>query len=513
MELSIKTYLDKMRGCWLGKNIGGTLGSPFECKQGVVDLDYYTHDLSLGVLPNDDLDLQLVWLLAVEQYGKKVNAEILANYWLTHIVPDWAEYGMSKRNLRAGMLPSISGGYHNPYCESNGAWIRSELWACLAPGHPEIATAYAYEDAIVDHKGEGVYAEVFCAAMQSAAFVESNVETLIDIALTYIPKDCDIARVVAFIRECAKDESLDWKAARKKLLMAFPSTFGNAPLPGETLDPDIKFGELGYDAPANIGIMLLGHYYGGGDFSRAICIAAGCCEDADCTAGTLAALYGIIYGTAGIDEKWLTPIGDEIKTKSVDTTKLHICETVTELCDRVLRLMPGFLHGHYRDARLADNIRISPEGELTVITKDGMGLQARLIEIGFKKYETFRDQMYAERLCLHRESALMSVKAVFDTVEIKEDVPLEIDLEFYGKFGYFQRSDWTTVIWHLPEEWEAIGGRESMLTMDLPWHKRYYKTGFIPHNLQAGKYEVLLEIRLGASPSRLYFPLVLMKTL
>lgn len=57
--LTYAQYRDKVRACWLGKNIGGTLGAPFECVRGVYDLDYYTHDLSLGVLPNDDLDLQL----------------------------------------------------------------------------------------------------------------------------------------------------------------------------------------------------------------------------------------------------------------------------------------------------------------------------------------------------------------------------------------------------------------------------------------------------------------------
>ncbi|MBE6537994.1 MAG: ADP-ribosylglycohydrolase family protein [Ruminococcaceae bacterium] len=113
-NLDYKVYLDKVRACWLGKNVGGTLGAPFECFQGVVDLDFYTHDISKGVLPNDDLDLQLVWLLAAEQEGKRVNAETLANYWLMYVVPDWSEYGYCKRNLRAGLLPSVSGGFHLP---------------------------------------------------------------------------------------------------------------------------------------------------------------------------------------------------------------------------------------------------------------------------------------------------------------------------------------------------------------------------------------------------------------
>ena len=34
-------YVDKVRGCWLGKNIGGTLGAPFEGEKYTHGLTYY----------------------------------------------------------------------------------------------------------------------------------------------------------------------------------------------------------------------------------------------------------------------------------------------------------------------------------------------------------------------------------------------------------------------------------------------------------------------------------------
>lgn len=62
-----------------------------------------------------------------------------------------------------------------------GAAIRSELWACLAPGDPALAAAYAREDACLDHAEEGLWAEVWLAALQSAAFVESDLQKVIDV--------------------------------------------------------------------------------------------------------------------------------------------------------------------------------------------------------------------------------------------------------------------------------------------------------------------------------------------
>lgn len=61
--MNFSTYKDHVRACWLGKNIGGTLGAPLEGHRGVFDLNFYIHDSKTGVIPNDDLDLQLVCCL------------------------------------------------------------------------------------------------------------------------------------------------------------------------------------------------------------------------------------------------------------------------------------------------------------------------------------------------------------------------------------------------------------------------------------------------------------------
>ena len=40
MQLTFKEYKDKVKACWLGKNIGGTLGAPFEGYRGVYAVTY-----------------------------------------------------------------------------------------------------------------------------------------------------------------------------------------------------------------------------------------------------------------------------------------------------------------------------------------------------------------------------------------------------------------------------------------------------------------------------------------
>ncbi|MBE3559088.1 MAG: ADP-ribosylglycohydrolase family protein [Ktedonobacteraceae bacterium] len=96
----------------------------------------------------------------------------MALYWLTHIGYNWDEYGLSRTNLRLGLLPPVSGAYNNWFKHCMGSPIRSEIWACVAPGVPSLAARFAYEDAICDHAGsEGVFGSLFNAAVESAAFV------------------------------------------------------------------------------------------------------------------------------------------------------------------------------------------------------------------------------------------------------------------------------------------------------------------------------------------------------
>ena len=175
MILNEKVLKDKILGCYNGKNAGGALDAPFECKRGTFPVDFYTQkDIDNNPPANDDLDLQICWLNAIEVYGNRIDASILADYWMTYIIPTWSEYGICKSNLRQGIKPPFSGKINNYFARSNGAYIRSEIWACIAPGNPALAARYAYLDACVDHASDGVYGEMFFAALESAAFVESE---------------------------------------------------------------------------------------------------------------------------------------------------------------------------------------------------------------------------------------------------------------------------------------------------------------------------------------------------
>jgi ADP-ribosylglycohydrolase len=284
-------FRDKVYACWLGKNIGGTLGMPFEGKTEVQNVIFYTNVKEGEPAANDDLDLQLLWLKAMEENNAKIDACKLSEYWLKYVPVDWNEYGVGKRNMARGIMPPLSGEYENTkWKPSNGAWIRSEIWACLAPGCPELAAKFAREDACVDHGiAEGTFAEIFTATLESAAFVEHDRDKLIAFGLSMIPENCRVAKAVK-VAVKAKQEGKDWKQAREDVI-------------AETRD-------MGwFQAPGNVAFTMIGLLWGEGDFGKSICIAVNCGDDTDCTGATLGSILGIIGGTKSIPDKWKKPIG------------------------------------------------------------------------------------------------------------------------------------------------------------------------------------------------------------
>jgi len=285
-------YKDKVLACWIGKNIGGTLGTPWECKMYVNALEFY-EPLPGKAAPNDDLDLQLVWLKMLEEKGTDPSVRDFAESWMKYAPSyPWNEYGFCMRNMSRGLRPPIAGCFENYFVDEMGSPIRSEIWACLHPGDPQAAARMAWKDSSVDHAGgEGTYGEMFWAAVEAAAFVEKDPKTLIQIGLQMIPLSSHIARSIREAVWCHENGKL-WGEARDRIA----TRFGH-------IQP--------CNAIPNHGFEILGWLYGK-DFGDCLLKAVNCGFDTDCTGATLGSVLGIIGGTRGIPVKWRKPVGDEI---------------------------------------------------------------------------------------------------------------------------------------------------------------------------------------------------------
>jgi ADP-ribosylglycohydrolase len=311
-----KYYRKKVMGCWLGKAVGGTLGQPYEGCDGPLNLNYY-EPVPTDMIPNDDLDLQVLWACVLNNMvNPVVDRDVLAQAWLNHVDFPWDEYGIAIRNLKMGIPALLSGNYDNWFKDGLGAAIRSEIWACLAPGKPELAAKYAYEDACVDHTGDGIYAEQFLAALESTAFIENDIDRLLDTGLSVIPADSRLASAITDTQQwCEKSD--DWLAILQQIL----NKWGN---------------ENFTDAVMNIPFAVMALLLGKGDFSKTICLSVNCGRDADCTTATVGAILGIINPDC-IGEKWLKPIGRKLVLND-GITGIDHPDTLDDFTDMVISL-------------------------------------------------------------------------------------------------------------------------------------------------------------------------------
>jgi ADP-ribosylglycohydrolase len=355
LQLSVDSYRDKILGCWMGKSAGGTLGTPLEKMWGdrqPFDIDFYPV-IREGGLPNDDLELQLIWLIALEERGLDLTSRDLAEYWLDYIRYNPDEYGLHKTNLRLGLIPPVSGAYNNPFRDCMGCPIRSEIWACIAPGLPDVAAAYAWRDAIVDHAcGESVYGEVSNAALQSAAFFISDRDHLLDISLSAIPDDCMTARTIRRARE-AHARGLSWLDARNDVM-------------------EFAYHPNGQHSPINLGFQTIGWLYGE-EFGDHLCKAVNCGWDTDCTGATLGATLGLIHGAASLPEKWMAPLGRSIATSEEigGITPGPLPRTVDELTERTMAIGRQLLARYGDRVTLAETARTPEASQLRTMVDLG----------------------------------------------------------------------------------------------------------------------------------------------
>lgn len=274
--LSYNEYYDKVYGCFLGKCIGGTAGGPAEGRKELLDFPL-NEELLHKCLPNDDLDLQILWLELLEAEGFDVTARDMAREFYEKVPYGPGEYAYFQKNYARGIYPPLSGSFNNRYYKNGmGCPIRSEIWACVFPGADETRRRYAEMDGSLDHERDSIDAEIFLAALESELFFTDDLSSAIETALGAVPAGSKLGGV---LRDTIKwyGEGLDWKLTRGLILRSY----GHADCT---------------NMYQNLGFILIALLYGRGDFRETIRLGLACGYDTDCICATAASVLGIIRG-------------------------------------------------------------------------------------------------------------------------------------------------------------------------------------------------------------------------
>lgn len=342
-------YTERVYAGVLGKLIGVYLGRPFEgwsydrIMEHLGEINYYVHEkLNVPlVVTDDDISGTFTFLRALPDYGNSLDltpAQI-GQTWLNYLVEErtvlwWGGLGNSTEHtaylrLKHGIQAPASGSIEmngKVVAEQIGSQIFIDGWAMVAPGDPELAADLARRAGSVSHDGEAIYGAQVLAAMEAQAFVESDTNKLLDTAITLIPQDSVIYRLIGDVREWHAAEP-DWRKTREQIA----ATYGYD-----------KYGGNCHMVP-NHALIIHGLLHGEDDFQKSLMIVNTCGWDTDCNSGNLGCLLGIKNGLAGIDgtgPDWLGPMADRMYLPTADggrsisdaaTETIHVVNTARAL--------------------------------------------------------------------------------------------------------------------------------------------------------------------------------------
>ena len=319
-EMGDDDLFDCIYGAWLGRAAGCALGKPVEGwpkariekylgDMGALPLDDYIpfHEKLLPAVHkpstrnnisymdrDDDMDFPILGLLALERQGSNFGARTMAHVWL-EFMPFSTLYtaeNAAYRNFVMSKWPPDSASFRNPFREWIGAQIRADIFGYVAPGNPEKAAELAFYDASISHEKNGIYGEMFVAAMLASAFVLDNVEDIIVAGLSEIPRYSRLTEAI--------NDTLGWCR--------------------EEVDSEVVWGKInekyghyhGVHTINNAALVVMGLWLGQRDYERGIVTTVLGGWDTDCNGATVGSILGLMRGAEALPQKWVGVFNDRL---------------------------------------------------------------------------------------------------------------------------------------------------------------------------------------------------------
>lgn len=318
---------DKVRGAWHGRVAGNMLGKPvefgfpravlrtyLESRAAYPLEDYVPIDLDRleesgftagdmlpyarlarggvdGGVRDDDVDYTILGLHLLETYGPDLRTYDIAREWLTRL-PAYQTYTAERatyQNLIREVPLDRAGEFQNPYREWIGALIRADVFGYAHPGDPRRAAELAHRDAILSHRANGVYGEMWAAALIATAFTAESPEASVRESLRHIPP---ASRLAEEVRRIADDHASgkSWEQVAEEL--------------------DARYARMSWvHTINNAGALAAAVLYGEGDFTRTIAYSVQAGLDTDSIGATAGSWAGAFGGYSAIPSHWVDPLG------------------------------------------------------------------------------------------------------------------------------------------------------------------------------------------------------------
>jgi hypothetical protein len=288
---------------------------------------------------DDDTNYTVAGFVLMKRKGRDFCSDDVADLWLGDIplLHTCTAERVAYRNLSNLVPPPASALLRNPYREWIGAQIRADFFGYAAAGNPKLAAEYAFRDAAISHVKNGIYGEMFVAAMIAAAALEgagaagagaagaksggaqeteAALRRIIDAGLGEIPAACRLAEDVK--------KAIAWRGQG----LGYDQAIGRI-----HAQWDENIGHHWTHTNSNAQIVVLGLLWAEGDFEKAICRAVEACFDTDCNGATVGSIMGMLLGAQALPQKWIAPLNDTLDTGIAGYNRVSISALAKESCE------------------------------------------------------------------------------------------------------------------------------------------------------------------------------------
>jgi ADP-ribosylglycohydrolase len=349
-KLGDEECADKILGGWVGRIVGCTVGKPVE------DGDHWTPErlrayLKLaGAWPlrdyipvldpmpdeyrlreswpettrgrvrggprDDDIDYSILGLHLLERHGGDFSTDDVATAWLSLLpyLQVFTAERVTYRNLLAGLPINQAGSHRNPCREWIGALIRGDAFGWTSPGRPKRAATLAARDAVLSHVANGIYGEMWSAALVASAFTAASVREAFDRALAFVPAGSRLGTALAIVRDMA-DDGQSWQSAIASIHRQWD-------------------GHSWVHTVNNAAIIAAGLLWSDDDYATAVGRTVSGGLDTDSNGATAGSVMGVLCGARALPRHFVDPLDGRVRSAVFGYDN----SSITELARRTLAL-------------------------------------------------------------------------------------------------------------------------------------------------------------------------------
>lgn len=334
-QLDKPEYKERIKGAWFGRCAAVILGKPLEMgydrkkikeyleSVGSYPLQDWVPDTSpeLGITlrkdcipstkgnvafvqPDDDVQYTIMALMLCEQKGENFTRLDVGMNWLDNVPYHWL--WCSSRQMYYHMVNSSENNptdqeieemvlQINPWRECIDGQIRGDFWGYINPADPLSAARLAHRECRFGLIKNGLYGAMFVAGCIAGALSKDpTVESILDCGMGVIPSTSRLYKAISDVRQWYEDTP-EWEPVCKSI----EDVYGHLPF-ADTIN--------------NMCMVVLALLHGKLDYSTTITTAVMCGIDTDCNAGTAGSIVGAAIGYERLDQHWIEPLNNTVKT-------------------------------------------------------------------------------------------------------------------------------------------------------------------------------------------------------